>query len=536
MVEHQGPRRHAWCQILVHGKDISSRLFPYLISVQVIDKLGGGSDECNIELDDRNAELQIPPDGAELQVCLGWKGEGPRLTDYGRESAAGGQGIIQTAPMGEAKFGGPGLEIVFDGWVENCESGFGRRGGGRRLWIEGKGHNDKGLNKEVQSDFLGAGKEDDSAGGEGGVAGGAGGDGGTGDAATAGGGGGGKIPLKDMMTKVFGAAGLQVVMSPAMEKISRDYWRINDSPMNFGERIARETGGFFKIMKNKAVLVSAGESTAADGSPMPTIEAIWGINLIGWRIKPYIGRPQYGEAQSKFFDVFKGGWEDIKSQISAVTPFGGTNAVAHAVNSVADKATGEQTNQGAGADVQGRRGTGWVLLNGEPTAKAGGYVVIDGARPGVDGTYRIKEAEHNYTRGVGYTTRCQVENPSGTDAGMKWKQDPGPGRVAPPEMEGPPAPPEEGESWSPEDDPNELTPAFPPGTPPEESWSPEDDPNELTPSFTPGEGSPGESWSPTPGDPGGRVTPPISGTQTWTAEELQRIQRAQEAVRPPISR
>jgi phage protein D len=506
MVEHQGPRRHAWCQILVNGNDISTRLSPYLISVQVIDKLGGGSDECNIELDDRNAELQIPPDGAELQVCLGWMGEGPRLTDYGRESAAGGQGILQTSSAGEAPWGGPGLELVFDGWVQNVESGFGRRGGGRRLWIEGKGHNDKGLNKEVQNDFLGEGKEDDSSGGEGGGAGGA-------------GGGGGKIPLKDMMTKVFGAAGLQVAMSPAMEKIARDYWRINDSPMNFGERIARETGGFFKIIKNKAVLVGAGESTAADGTPMPTVEAIWGINLIGWRIKPYVGRPQWGAAQARFFDVFKGGWEDVKGAISSVTPFGGTNAVAHAINSVADKTTGEQSNEGAGAESKGKRGTGWVLLNGEPRAKAGGFLVIDGARPGVDGSYRISEAEHNYTRGVGYTTRCQVTNPTGTDAGIEWVQN-DPNLT---EQFGPPAPPPEGESWSPEDDPNELTPVFrPPPPPPEEAWSPEDDPNELTPPFTPGE-PPGESWTPTPGDPGGIVRPPISGTQVWTLEELQRI-------------
>jgi phage protein D len=444
MVEHQGPRRHAWCQILVNGNDISTRLSPYLISVQVIDKLGGGSDECNIELDDRNAELQIPPDGAELQVCLGWMGEGPRLTDYGRESAAGGQGILQTPPAGEAPWGGPGLELVFDGFVQNCESGFGRRGGGRRLWIEGKGHNDKGDGKTVQNDYLGEGKEDDSGGGEGGVAGGAGGDGGTGDAATAGGGGGGgKIPLKDMMTKVFGAAGLQVAMSPAMEKISRDYWRINDSPMNFGERIARETGGFFKIIKNKAVLVGAGESTAADGTPMPTVEAIWGINLIGWRIKPYVGRPQWGAAQSRFFDVFKGGWEDVKGAISSTTPFGGTNAITHAINSVADKATGSQTNDGAGAEAKGKRGTGWVLLNGEPRAKAGGFLVIDGARPGVDGSYRISEAEHNYTRGVGYTTRCQVTNPTGTDAGFEWVQnDPSlTEQYGPDAIHAPPAPP-----------------------------------------------------------------------------------------------
>ena len=134
---------------LVHGQDISTRLHPYLISVQTIDNLEGGMDECHIELDDRNAELQIPPDGAELQVCLGWAGEGPRLFDSGRGSAGFKnipKNLLQMTPeqvKQEAKFGGPGLVIVFDGWVVKVESGFGRRGGGRRMWIDGEGDNSK---------------------------------------------------------------------------------------------------------------------------------------------------------------------------------------------------------------------------------------------------------------------------------------------------------------------------------------------------------------------------------------------------------
>ena len=325
MVEHQGPRRHAVCQILVHGQDISTRLHPYLISVQVIDNLEGGMDECHIELDDRNAELQIPPDGAELQVCLGWAGEGPRLIDTGRgtlgvKSTPGN--IIEMSEeekRQERKFGGPGLVIVFDGWVTKVESGFGRRGGGRRLWIDGEGMNSKGLGKEVQNDTFGEGKEDDADEGI--------------DAANKSGTGSGmgKVPLKDVMTKVFGFAGMQVKMSPEMEKLSRDFWSVNDSAMNFGKRIANETGGYFKISKRTAVLIGKTEGVNVDGEPMPTIEAIWGINLIGWRIKPYVGRPQYGGAQSKFFDTHKGLWTPVKNAISGGTPFGGTEAIAHAV-------------------------------------------------------------------------------------------------------------------------------------------------------------------------------------------------------------
>ena len=85
MPEHQGPRRRAMCKVEVHGmQDVTSVMHPYLISIQVIDTLENGHDECHIELDDRNAELELPPDNVKLAVSLGWAGEGPRLPDRGR--------------------------------------------------------------------------------------------------------------------------------------------------------------------------------------------------------------------------------------------------------------------------------------------------------------------------------------------------------------------------------------------------------------------------------------------------------------------
>jgi hypothetical protein len=252
-------------------------------------------------------------------------------------------------------------------------------------------------------------------------------------------------------------------------------------------------------MKNKAVMVGRREGVAADGTPMPVIEAIWGINLIGWRIKPYVGRPQYGEAASRFFNINKGAWETIKGGIKGGTPHGGTNAIAHAVNSVVDKGQAEQTNKGTGDDTSSKRGIGWVLLNGEPRAQAGGFVYIDGARPGIDGQYVMSEVEHNYTRGVGFTTRAKVTDPSPKAGGFAWEQDPGPGDTpAPPAP--PPAAGEPGAPSPPISGDNFQT----------------TDPN--APNYI----------DPTP------VTPPISGPQSYTAEELEAIRRAQP-VSPPIS-
>lgn len=424
MVEHQGPRRYAVCKILVHGmQDVTDRLNPYLISVQVIDSVEGGHSEAHIELDDRNCELMIPPDNVPLTVMMGWSGEGPRPIDFGRKSPAGGQGPMGTmgviesdrTPLGrafaeqqaaaqgtvinqEAAFGGPGLEVVFAGWVSEVESGFGRRGGGRRLWITGTGGNTKSLVKEAQSKTVGEGKEDDSAkSGE------------------------GKHKLQELMGPVMEKAGLTLKMSPAMKKVARDHWAtLNESPQMLGQRMADELGGVFSINNGIATLVGRGEGVNADGVAMLGIEAVWGVNLIGWRIKPFTGRTQWGASQSRFFDLHAGEWDKIKAKIGGSNPFGGAQAIAHTLGAVTGQNEGKQSNEGSGQASTAKRGTGWVLLNGEPRAHAHCNVTIIDARPGVDGTYYVSEAEHNYTRGVGYTTRCNVQYYSPRKGDYNW--------------------------------------------------------------------------------------------------------------------
>ena len=394
MVEHQGPRRHAVCKIIVHGmQDVTERLNPYLISVQVIDSVEGGHSEAHIELDDRYCELIIPPDDVPLTVMMGWAGEGPRVIDFGR-----GKNSMQDNPeitaeliQKEMQWGGPGLEVVFAGWVSEVESGFGRKGGGRRLWISGTGGNTKGKAKEQQEVTVGEGKEDDSAQA-----------------------GQGQHGLEEIGKKVFGKAGLTLKLSPGMQNIKRDFWQAkNESAQMFGQRLAQELGGVFSINNGIATLVGKGEGVNADGVKMFGIDAVWGVNLIGWRIKPFSGRPQYGSGSARFFDFAKANWEKATGDVGGGGgggPFGGAKAVAHTVGSVIGKVEGGQNTEGMSQDSQAKRGTGWVLLNGEPRAHAHCNVTIVNARPGVDGTYYVSEAEHNYTRGVGYTTRCNVQH------------------------------------------------------------------------------------------------------------------------------
>ena len=250
------------------------------------------------------------------------------------------------------RWGGPGMELLFNGWVSEVESGFGRRSGGRRVWITGTSGNVAGLAKEANNETSGEGQpEDKSAGGSEGGGGGAGGGGG-GAGGGGGGGGEGKVPLNSFMQDTFQGSGINVKLSPEMVKIKRDFWSLsNQSPMDFANSIAKEIGGVMKIAGNVVTIIGSNEGVNADGMTMETVDAVWGVNLIGWRIKPYTGRPQWDKASSRHFNVMDAKWLTQSMGIGGFGPFGSAEAVAAYINPVAGKTEAGQANKGSRAII-----------------------------------------------------------------------------------------------------------------------------------------------------------------------------------------
>lgn len=92
-------------RIVIGSVDVSSRVAPYLIQVQVVDKAGATSDTATITLDDTRGRFLLPPKGAPVRVYLGKEGRG--------------------------------LVLRFSGVVDSVRS-TGDRGGGMRLEISCK--------------------------------------------------------------------------------------------------------------------------------------------------------------------------------------------------------------------------------------------------------------------------------------------------------------------------------------------------------------------------------------------------------------
>jgi uncharacterized protein len=365
----QASRRKAICQVLVDGVDVTARLNPHLISVTVVDKIGDSTDTCALELDDRDASLEIPgytttlADGTvtatKIEVWLGWHSEG--------------------------------LYQLFEGTTHQIESGFGRKHGGRRLWIDAFGTALDGKGRTLMNMHWGEGAPPGQAIGD-------------------------MVSLKTVLEAAGKQAGYEVHVGAEMGDVKRDYWAMTgESFHHFGARMAKELGGTFKISGGKVSMTSALGFTNAAGDVMAEVTAEWGKNLISWRIKPYVARAQAKAANTTFFDLQKSVCGQVSKAIGAAPSR--VEAVAGLPAPAPNKAVGSQVNEGLAAISAQGAGTGWVQINGEPQARAGTYITIIGARPGVDGRYLIEESEHVYSRAGGYLTRCKLTypNPSAAD-------------------------------------------------------------------------------------------------------------------------
>ncbi|MEJ2418436.1 MAG: phage late control D family protein [Exilibacterium sp.] len=70
------PPRTPDYRLTLAGQTISPALGARLQSLNLIDQRGFESDQLDITLTDHDNRLQLPPRGAELQLAIGWQGEG----------------------------------------------------------------------------------------------------------------------------------------------------------------------------------------------------------------------------------------------------------------------------------------------------------------------------------------------------------------------------------------------------------------------------------------------------------------------------
>ena len=172
----QSRRFRAYVKVIVDGRDVTNRLDPYLVSVLVKD---ANVWECTIELDDRDARLDIPPVQAPLSISFGWSTEG--------------------------------FSEVFTGFVSDVEHAFGRKLGGRRMFVHGSGYGQASSVKTPWQDHIGTGPPPGKMEGD-------------------------PIAFPQAAMQFAANAGLTVDVGSSFAGTIRDYWSMNNESSKPGNR------------------------------------------------------------------------------------------------------------------------------------------------------------------------------------------------------------------------------------------------------------------------------------------------------------
>jgi phage protein D len=174
----------------------------------------------------------------------------------------------------------------------------------------------------------------------------------------------------------------------------------DESFIHMGERLAREIGGNFRVQGTRAVMSKRG------GTYVAAVAAVAGQNLHAWDIAPALGRAQYGKVRARWYDAADAAWKETEEATSL-------NVEARHDHRYGRASDGEAGEQAASDRATSERdaGEGSVTIEGNTGAIPDGPCFIAGARPGIDGAYRIEAVTHRYSRGGGFITELELRQP-----------------------------------------------------------------------------------------------------------------------------
>ena len=209
------------------------------------------------------------------------------------------------------------------------------------------------------------------------------------------------MTVEDALKKAGDYAGMTSYnIDPKVGSQMVEYLEMKDeSFIHFGERLAREYGGNFRVKDTEV------EMSARDGTYTASVTATWGVNLHTWDIEPKIGRMEYGKTKARHYDRKEAKW---KEEVEETVHDAVAEHVARYHQADGDKAKAKVNSDRATSERDA--GGGSVKIEGNNAAIPDGLLILVGTRGGVDGSYRIETVTHNLNSS-GWTTSLALKQP-----------------------------------------------------------------------------------------------------------------------------
>lgn len=214
--------------------------------------------------------------------------------------------------------------------------------------------------------------------------------------------------IAEMLTAAGSAVGItDVRVDPVLAEITRPYEAMDDeSFLAFGQRLAKEIGGTFKVRNDAAIMVKMGSGRAPSGPSLPPIPVTRGGNLISAQITPNMGRRRYGEIRVRFYDQAAGKHDEIVVK----TDLPGSLPTAVGRFEAPNREIAQQKADALREESQRASSAGTLEILGNPIAQPEAQAAIAGVRAGIDGLYFVDGVDHTFSRDRGYLTRLTLAN------------------------------------------------------------------------------------------------------------------------------
>lgn len=221
-----------------------------------------------------------------------------------------------------------------------------------------------------------------------------------------------KASLKDVASEWGQKAGIQMQVLGSIAGVERDYWiQQNESFMSWGQRVAREVGGTFKIIGKRGFLTPRNEGISASGRALTPILVTVGHggNFLEGNISPIVGRPRFSDVALSYFDRAKG--ERVEVEIN--TGITGVDTKLRKLVTEATEGQAKKKAEALGKESDREKGSGSVTIVGDARAEPEAICIVSGFRPGVDGSYQIDTVSHSVSKKNGFTTDLGLKQPKG---------------------------------------------------------------------------------------------------------------------------
>ena len=265
---------------------------------------------------------------------------------------------------------GEGQQVVFDGTVDEVIS-VGSREGGTTLSVTAKGFSSDRASKDKARRHW--------------------------DDAT----------VENILKDAASAAGVGTVrVDPNLSGITLKYWAMDDeSFLHMGRRLAAKIGGDFQVQGEIAQMARRGAAYS------PTVTVAKGETLHDWSLAPILGRKIYGKVIAPYFDRSAGAWKQVEVETGL-----NSSAVLKITPPANDEEDAQRQATAQAETCKRAAGGGEIGFEGTTAAVPDGMCRLTGARPGIDGNYRVLSVEHTLSRGSGWVTRARLGHPEVTSS------------------------------------------------------------------------------------------------------------------------